>query len=90
MDRLLKDNNMEREEVKKELVAIVVDKLECEDYEVKEEVRASDLGADSLDEIDMLMEIERTFGIYISDEEASKVITFGDMFELVCIKTEAL
>lgn len=81
---------MEREEVKKKLIEIVVDLLECEASEVTEDARLRDLGADSLDEIEMLMEVEKRFGIYISDEEADKVITCGDAFELVCQKVEAL
>lgn len=81
---------MEREEVKKRLVGIVVDILKCEESEVTEDARLSDLGADSLDGIEILMEIERELGIYISDEEAERVVHCGDMFELVCQKVEAL
>ena len=81
---------MEQEEVKKKLIEIVVDKLECEAIEIKEDTRLSDLGADSLDEVELLMEVEKEFNIYIKDEEADKVITCGDAFELVCQKVEAL
>lgn len=81
---------MEREELKNLLVEIVVDKLECEASEVKDDARLRDLGADSLDEIELLMEVEREFGIYISDEEAERVVHCGDMFELVCQKVEAV
>lgn len=81
---------MEQEEVKKKLIEIVVDKLRCEESEVTEETRLSDLGADSLDEIEILMEVEKQFNISIKDEEALKVITFTDAFELVCKKVEAL
>lgn len=81
---------MEQEEVKKKLIEIVVDKLECKASEVTEDTRLSDLGADSLDEVELLMEVEKEFNIYIKDEEADKVITCGDAFELVCQKVEAL
>ena len=81
---------MEQEEVKQKLIEIVVDKLGCEVSEVTEETKFSDLGADSLDEIEILIEVEKEFGIYIKDEEALKVITFTDAFELVCKKVEAL
>lgn len=81
---------MEREEVKKRLVGIAVDMLKCEASEVTEDARLSDLGADSLDEIEMLMEAEKEFGIYITDEEAERIITCSDAFELVCKKVEAL
>lgn len=81
---------MEREEVRQKLIEIVVDKLSCESNEVTEGTRFSDLGADSLDEIEILMEVEEEFHIYIKDEEADKVITCGDAFELICKKVEAL
>lgn len=81
---------MEREDVRKKLIEIVVDKLECEASEIKEDTRLNDLGADSLDEIEILMEVEKEFHIYIKDEEADKIITCGDAFELVCQKVEAL
>lgn len=81
---------MKQEEVKQKMIEIVVDKLECEESEVTEETRLSDLGADSLDEIEILMEVEKQFNISIKDEEALKVITFTDAFELVCKKVEAL
>lgn len=81
---------MEQEEVKKKLIEIVVDKLECEASEITEGTRLRDLGADSLDEVELLMEVEKEFNIYIKDEEALKVITFTDAFELVCKKVEAL
>ena len=81
---------MEQEEVKKKLIEIVVDKLECEASEIKEDTRLSDFGADSLDEVELLMEVEKEFNIYIKDEEANRVITCGDAFELVCQKVEAL
>lgn len=81
---------MEQEEVKKKLIEIVVDKLRCEASEVTEDTRLSDLGADSLDQVEVLMEVEKEFHIYIKDEETLKVVTFADAFELVCQKVEAL
>ena len=81
---------MEEKDVRTKLIEIVVDKLGCEASEITEETRLSDLGADSLDEVELLMEVEKEFNIYIKDEEADKVITCGDAFELVCKKVEAL
>lgn len=74
---------MEREEIVKEMKAIAVDVLLCEESKIKDDSRIEDLGADSLDSIEMLMEIEKSFGIYIPDEEAVRVITFADAVELV-------
>ena len=42
-----------------------------------------DLGADSLDMIEMLMSLEEQFGISVSDEEAEKLKTVGDVIKLI-------
>ena len=81
---------MEQEEVEKRLREIVVDKLSCEYNEITNESRPRDLGADSLDEIEMLMEFEWEFNISISDQEAEKIITFGDAVEVVTKKVKAI
>lgn len=81
---------MKKEEIKKKLIEIAVDKLECEESAIKEDTRFSDLGADSLDEVELLMEVEKEFQFYIKDEEAIKVITFGDAVELVTRKVNEL
>ena len=46
-----------------------------------------DLG-DDLDDVEMLMAIEETFGIKIEDEEAEKLVTLGDLYDLVAKKLE--
>lgn len=81
---------MEQEEVEKRLREIVVDKLRCEYDEITNESRPREFGADSLDEIEMLIEIEKEFNIYISDQEAERIITFGDAVEVVTRKVEAV
>lgn len=79
---------MEREEIEERLRKIAVDMLRCDESDITAETRSKDLGADSLDEIEMLMETEKEFGIYIEDEEAVRVITFGDAVELITKKLE--
>ena len=81
---------MEVEKVVEILRKIVVDKLRCEYDEITNESRPRDLGADSLDEIEMLIEIEKEFNIYISDQEAERIITFGDAVEVVTKKVKAI
>lgn len=49
---------------------------------------AEDLGADSLSLVETMMDIERAFSIEVSDDEAAKVKTFGDMVKLVEKKLE--
>ncbi|URA09942.1 acyl carrier protein [Thermospira aquatica] len=58
---------------------IIVDKLGVEESAVKMEASfVEDLGADSLDTVDLVMALEEEFGIDIPDEEAAKIKTVGD------------
>ena len=60
---------MTAEEIVKQVKAIIVDKLGVEESEVTETANfTNDLGADSLDTVELLMEFERVFGIKIPDE----------------------
>lgn len=59
--------------------AIIVDKLTVDENEVTPTAEFSkDLGADSLDTVELIMEFEKEFGINIPDEEAEKITTVGD------------
>lgn len=59
--------------------AIVVDKLSVGEDEVKNEASfANDLGADSLDTVELIMEFEKEFGISIPDDKSEKIATVGD------------
>ena len=58
---------------------IIVDKLSVEENEVTPAAEFSkDLGADSLDTVELIMEFEKEFDITIPDEEAEKITTVGD------------
>ncbi len=58
---------------------IIVDKLGVEPSEVTPEASfANDLGADSLDTVELIMEFEKEFNISIPDEAAEKIVTVGD------------
>ena len=66
-------------EVASKVKAIIVDKLGVEESEVTETASfTNDLGADSLDTVELIMEFEKEFGISIPDEEAQKIATVGD------------
>jgi acyl carrier protein len=70
---------MTSEEIVKQVKAIIVDKLGVEESEVTESANfTNDLGADSLDTVELLMEFERVFGIKIPDEETSTIATVAD------------
>ena len=58
---------------------IIVDKLGVEESEVTPTASfANDLGADSLDQVEMIMEFEKEFSISIPDDQTSKIATVGD------------
>lgn len=59
--------------------AIIVDKLSVGEDEVKNEASfANDLGADSLDTVELIMDFEKEFGISIPDDKSEKIATVGD------------
>ena len=75
---------MTEEEIVKQVKAIIVDKLGVEESEVTETANfTNDLGADSLDTVELLMEFERVFGIKIPAEETSTIATVQDAIEKV-------
>ena len=58
---------------------IIVDKLSVEESEVTNEASfTNDLGADSLDTVELIMEFEKEFGLSIPDDQAEKISTVGD------------
>ena len=78
---------MQYEEIVKKVKDIIVDKLGVEESEVTETANfTNDLGADSLDTVELLMEFERVFGIKIPDEETSAIATVKDAVDKVAEK----
>lgn len=66
-------------DVASKVKAIIVDKLSVEESEVTSEASfTNDLGADSLDTVELIMEFEKEFGISIPDDQAEKISTVGD------------
>lgn len=65
--------------VAEKVKSIIVDKLGVELSEVTPEASfANDLGADSLDTVELIMEFEKEFNLSIPDEAAEKIVTVGD------------
>ena len=59
--------------------AIIVDKLGVDESEVTNEASfTNDLGADSLDTVELIMEFEKEFDLAIPDDEAEKISTVGE------------
>ncbi len=66
-------------EIKAKVIAIIVDKLNVEENEVTNEASfTNDLGADSLDTVELIMEFEKQFNISIPDDKAESIQTVGD------------
>ena len=77
-------------DIKEKVVKVVVEQLGVKEEEVKSEARfVEDLGADSLDTVEMVMAIEEEFGIEIPDDDAEKAKTVGDVISYIDSKLKA-
>jgi acyl carrier protein len=66
-------------EIRGKVIAIIVDKLNVEESEVTDGASfTNDLGADSLDTVELIMEFEKQFSISIPDDQAETIQTVGD------------
>ena len=66
-------------QIEEKVKEIIVDKLNCDADQVTPEASfTQDLGADSLDTVELIMEFEKEFSISIPDDKAEKISTVGD------------
>ena len=71
-------------EIESKVKAIIVDKLGVDEAEVVATASfTNDLGADSLDKVELIMEFEKEFGINIPDDQAEKITTVGDAISYI-------
>ena len=71
-------------DIAKRVKAIIVDKLGVDENEVTPEASfTNDLGADSLDTVELIMELEKEFNIAIPDDQAEKISTVGDAISYI-------
>ena len=72
------------ENVKEKVVSIIVDKLGVNPEDVVETASCTnDLGADSLDTVELIMAFEEEFGLEIPDSDAEKISTVGDVLNYI-------
>ncbi|MEZ4699822.1 MAG: acyl carrier protein [Rhodothermales bacterium] len=75
-------------EIKSKVFAIVADKLGVEEENITiESSFINDLGADSLDTVELIMEFEKEFDVTIPDEDAEKISTVGHAVDYLKEKT---
>lgn len=76
--------------VQEKVKSIVVNQLGVNEEEVTNEASfVEDLGADSLDIVELVMALEEEFGIEIPDEEAEKIRTVGEAIAFIEAKSKA-
>lgn len=79
---------MDREIVFTKVRSALAEALDLPQEEIEEDSRfKEDLEADSLDLVELLLEMEREFGFKVSDEEASEILTVRDAVQLILDKT---
>ncbi len=71
-------------EIATKVKSIIVDKLGVEESEITSEASfTNDLGADSLDTVELIMEFEKEFNIAIPDDQAEKIQTVGEAVKYI-------
>lgn len=71
-------------QIEEKVKEIIVDKLNCEPEQVTPEASfIGDLGADSLDTVELIMELEKAFDTQIPDGDAQNIKTVGDAISYI-------
>ena len=80
---------MKREEVFEKVKGVIVEQLGINDDSVKENATfVEDLAADSLDIVELVMQIEEEFEMQIPDSDAEKIVTVGDVVDYILTNKE--
>jgi acyl carrier protein len=73
----------EKKDTAAKVIAIVADTLNIDKDKIKPTQTFEDLGADSLDRLEIIMKLEETFGVDISDQEESKIKSIEQAIEAI-------
>ena len=80
---------MKKEEILSKVKAVVAEKLNVGEDQVTEDAKfVEDLGADSLDQVELIMALEDEFELKIPEEDAEKLLTVGSAVAYVLKKAE--
>ena len=74
---------LERSDTYQKIAKIIAEKLKIDTADVKEEATLEDLGADSLDMVEIVMKLEEEFGIEINDEDAEKLVNVAQVVDYI-------
>ncbi len=78
---------MDRKEIMGKVRKIISEKLGVEEEKVVEEAKLiDDLGADSLDLVDLIMDLENEFGVKVDDSDIEKISTVGEVVDYITRK----
>lgn len=85
----LKQENMNKELIQEKVIELISKRLGFDKVQIElNHTFYNDLGADSLDEIELLMDCEREFNIHIEDEEAEKTKTVQELIDFIYKKNK--
>lgn len=72
------------------VIEVIADKLDLSIYELKPDTMLADLGCDSLDTVEIVVELEKTFDISIPDEDVDDLNTVGDIITYITRRTNSI
>jgi acyl carrier protein len=75
--------SFQKEETEQKVVEIIAEKLSIPKENIKSSATFKDIGADSLDSVELMMAFEDSFGIEIKDEDAEKIQTIQNAIDLI-------
>jgi acyl carrier protein len=75
--------SFEKADTHAKIVAVISDELKIDKSTIKPESTFQDLGADSLDMVQMVMKLEELFGIEINDQDAEKLVNVSEVIDYI-------